>query len=85
MRVPQSTLLCCVVLLSVRFAVAENVDYEREVKPILQARCYSCHGALKQESGLRLDTGTLIRKGGDSGPAAVAEDGGTSQIGRAHV
>jgi hypothetical protein len=80
MRVPQSTLLCCVVLLSVRFAVAENVDYEREVKPILQARCYSCHGALKQESGLRLDTGTLIRKGGDSGPAAVAEDGGTSLL-----
>eukprot|EP00913_Durusdinium_trenchii_P013424 g12605.t1 len=47
-------------------------DGTREpVKPILVERCYSCHGSLKQESGLRLDTGRFIRKGGDSGPAAV--------------
>ena len=29
------------------------VDYVRDVKPILKERCYACHGALKQESGLR--------------------------------
>ena len=46
---------------------AADVDYLREVKPILQERCFACHGALKQESGLRLDTGSLIRQGGDSG------------------
>lgn len=43
------------------------VDYVRDVKPILKERCYACHGALKQESGLRLDTGVSIRRGGDSG------------------
>ncbi len=43
------------------------VDYGRDIKPILQARCYACHGALKQESGLRLDTGLLIRKGSENG------------------
>ena len=45
------------------------VDYEREIKPLLLQKCASCHGALKQNSGLRLDAGELIRKGGDSGPA----------------
>src|SRR5262245_12290929 len=37
---------------------AENggVDYAREIKPVLKARCYACHGALKQKGGLRVDT-----------------------------
>jgi cytochrome c5 len=50
------------------------VDYLRDVKPILEHSCFACHGATKQESGLRLDTGTSIHKGGDSGPAVVAGD-----------
>ncbi|MDX1929588.1 MAG: PSD1 and planctomycete cytochrome C domain-containing protein [Pirellulaceae bacterium] len=44
------------------------VDYVRDIKPILKTRCYACHGALKQESELRLDSGALLRKGGVSGP-----------------
>ena len=48
------------------------VDYVTQIKPILKARCFSCHGALKQEAALRLDTGKLLRKGGDSGAAVVA-------------
>ncbi|MGE5195696.1 MAG: DUF1549 domain-containing protein, partial [Deltaproteobacteria bacterium] len=48
---------------------AEKTDYLRDVKPILSRRCYACHGALKQKSGLRLDTAAAIRRGGDSGPA----------------
>ena len=35
------------------FADEAAVDYTRDVKPILHERCYSCHGALKQEGGLR--------------------------------
>ena len=42
---------------------AEPVDYLREIKPILKVRCFACHGALKQESKLRLDTGAGIRQG----------------------
>jgi len=52
-------------------AAADRVDYLRDVKPILAEKCYACHGALKQQSGLRLDTGPLIRKGGDSGLAIL--------------
>src|SRR5205807_2260871 len=40
--------------------------------PLLAARCYACHGALKQKSGLRLDTVELMKKGGDNGSAVVA-------------
>ncbi len=50
---------------------SEPVDYGRQVKPLLNARCYACHGALKQKAGLRLDTGASIRRGGDGGPAVV--------------
>ena len=49
--------------------LAGEVDYLRELKPILHERCYACHGALKQEAGLRLDTAALARQGGDSGVA----------------
>ncbi len=74
MRTLPSTLLLCAVLFSARLAVAEEVDYLKDVKPVFQARCYSCHGALKQEASLRLDTGALLRTGGDSGPAVSASD-----------
>lgn len=50
----------------------EAVDYLRDIKPILKSRCYACHGALKQESGLRVDTGQALRQGGDSGPAVIS-------------
>lgn len=53
------------------FAYCDDVDYLKQIKPVLKERCFACHGSLKQESDLRLDTGNLIRKGGDSGPAIV--------------
>jgi hypothetical protein len=51
---------------------AISPDYERDIKPILQQRCYPCHSRLKQKSELRLDAGGLIHKGGKHGPAIVA-------------
>jgi hypothetical protein len=50
---------------------AEPVDYLRDVKPLLTARCYACHGGLQQKGGLRLDTARFVREGGNSGPAVV--------------
>jgi hypothetical protein len=49
-------------------SAAEAVDYTRDVKPILKARCFACHGPLKQKSKLRLDTVAFMRKGGRNGP-----------------
>jgi hypothetical protein len=53
-------------------ALTAPVDYGSDVKPILERRCYACHGAFKQEAGLRLDTGAAIRQGAESGPVVMA-------------
>ncbi|WP_165252273.1 PSD1 and planctomycete cytochrome C domain-containing protein [Paludisphaera soli] len=50
-------------------AADETIDYLKQVKPILATRCYSCHGALKQKSGLRVDSVKALVEGGASGPA----------------
>ncbi|MCY2963220.1 MAG: PSD1 and planctomycete cytochrome C domain-containing protein [Planctomycetota bacterium] len=66
-----------VVLLLPAVAAAEDEPtgkYMHDVRPVLQKRCFSCHGALQQKGGLRLDTAQRIRTGGDSGPAVVPND-----------
>jgi len=65
---------------STALAADRPVDYVRDVKPILHERCFSCHGALKQNAKLRLDSGELIRKGGTSGPAVVAGKSAESRL-----
>ncbi|MDG2126800.1 MAG: DUF1553 domain-containing protein [Fuerstiella sp.] len=59
---------------------AEEVDYLTQIKPLLETKCYACHGVLKQEGGLRLETLALMAKGGDSGAALIAGDAATSMI-----
>ncbi|MDB4453844.1 DUF1553 domain-containing protein [bacterium] len=44
-----------------------DVDFERDVAPILAARCIECHGPEKQNQGLRLDLRAAAFAGGDSG------------------
>jgi len=50
---------------------SRDVDYTSRIKPLLAAKCYACHGALKQRSGLRLETRTLMLRGGDDGASIV--------------
>jgi hypothetical protein len=45
--------------------------FESQIRPVLAENCHQCHGARKQESGLRLDSRTAMLQGGDSGPAVV--------------
>ncbi|MGN6547404.1 MAG: PSD1 and planctomycete cytochrome C domain-containing protein [Aureliella sp.] len=72
MNFPASTCLSALILFaSTAWLRGEDVDYARDIKPLLQLRCYACHGALKQQSGLRLDTAELMLEGGDSGPAVA--------------
>ncbi len=59
---------------------AESVDYVRDIKPILRQRCFPCHGALKQEAELRLDTAVLMQRGGDSGSAIDPSDAQSSLL-----
>ncbi len=68
----------CLCLLAIFFATPlwafDAAQYQSHVRHVLKERCYACHGALKQEAGLRLDTVALMLKGGDSGSAIVASD-----------
>ena len=45
----------------------DSAGVAKEALVVLQARCWSCHGAEKQSGGLRLDSALAITKGGDSG------------------
>lgn len=51
--------------------IQEAVVYADMVQPVLQAKCYSCHGPQKQKGKLRLDQPELILKGGEDGKAVV--------------
>ncbi|MEX0611366.1 MAG: DUF1549 domain-containing protein [Pirellulales bacterium] len=62
-------IIACGVLIPQIAAAGEGVNYLGQIKPILAARCYPCHSALRQQSGLRLDTAALAIAGGDSGAA----------------
>ena len=53
---------------------ADAVNFDKQIRPIFKERCHSCHGAKKQESGLRLDKRQDAMAGGDTGPAIVPGD-----------
>ena len=57
-----------------------DVDYAKQIKPLLASKCYACHGVLKQEANLRLETRALLMTGGDSGAAIVPGDTDASLI-----
>src|SRR5687767_2167068 len=53
-------------------ALQTQVDFTRDVQPILQKHCYTCHSGEKVTAGgLRLDVRAAAMKGGDSGLAIV--------------
>ena len=52
-----------VLLLPLSAQAADPVDYRKDVKPVLQERCYACHGALAQKAKLRVDSGANLLKG----------------------
>lgn len=46
---------------------AAAVDFAKDIRPIFQARCLSCHAGQQAESGLRLDVRDEAKKGGVRG------------------
>jgi hypothetical protein len=86
LHVPASIGRCCFVgavllFFSSRHAwPADGVDFTRDVRPILKARCFACHGSLKQESGLRLDSAASALKGGDGGEVILPGQADASPI-----
>lgn len=48
-----------------------KITFERDIAPIFQKNCISCHGSEKPQGGLRLDNEAAAVKGGDSGKAII--------------
>ena len=67
--------LTCMATLS-----SHAADYLRDIKPVLKARCYACHGALKQKAGLRLDSAANIRKGAKGDAVITPGQPGESEL-----
>jgi uncharacterized membrane protein len=68
----RSFFLAIVFVLAASSLWAAEVDYLRDIKPLLVARCSACHGAVRHKAGLRLDAAPLLRKGSKHGPVLVA-------------
>jgi len=50
------------------------------IRPILAARCYTCHGPEVQQNGLRLDSLAAVLKGSDNGRVVIPGDSGKSPL-----
>ena len=53
---------------------ADAVDFDRDIKPILEISCVKCHGEEKPKGGLQITTRAKAIKGGDSGTVLVPGD-----------
>lgn len=60
---------------------SDGVDFFRDIKPILEARCYDCHQGSKVKGGLRLDSLAAALQGGNAdGPAIVPHKSAASPL-----
>jgi hypothetical protein len=61
-------------------APAPPPSFAKDVAPILDKWCVSCHGEKEAQADLRLDSYDAILKGGDDGPVIVPGDPDQSQL-----
>ena len=59
---------------------ADRRFFEERVRPLLAEHCHACHGAKKQQSGLRLDSRAAVLKGSDNGPVVVPREPAGSRL-----
>ena len=52
-------------------ATASHVDYAKDIRPILAARCYECHGPEKHKGGFRADSKSQALAATDSGDVPI--------------
>lgn len=56
------------------------IVYEDLIQPLLQQKCYSCHGRNKQKGGLRMDKITGLLKGGKDGVVLIPGNASNSEL-----
>src|SRR5258707_672103 len=52
-------------------AAAPELSFEKDVRPILKAHCFHCHGEDRTKGGLDVRLVSLLLDGGGTGPAIV--------------
>ncbi len=57
-----------------------QVEFARDIAPILQKRCVACHGPAVQSGALRLDAGVAASAGGKHGKPIVPGNAGASRL-----
>ena len=57
-----------------------EIDFARDVQPLLNKHCVDCHGPEKQKGGLRLDNKTSAFQGGDEGKVIVPDRSAESRL-----
>ena len=51
---------------------ANAVDFDKDVKPVLERRCAKCHAYGKRQAGLSMETRESLLKGGENGKVVEA-------------
>ncbi len=57
-----------------------NIDFSKDIQPILAKNCYACHGPDKQKADLRLDQRSRALKGSENGPVIVPGKSAESRL-----
>jgi mono/diheme cytochrome c family protein len=71
--IASASVFICAAAYSADAPSAEQIEvFEKQVRPLLVQNCNECHGAKKQEAGLRLDTQAGFLKGSDGGVVFTA-------------
>jgi mono/diheme cytochrome c family protein/uncharacterized membrane protein len=60
--------------------IQEAQVYADVINPLLQAKCYSCHGPRKQKGKLRMDDPLLLMKGGKDGAVIIPSNVTKSEL-----
>ncbi len=67
-------------LSSASFSAEPEIDFVKQIEPILRTSCISCHGSEEEEGGLRLDVKQRLFDGGDNGKVITPGDGAKSRL-----
>ncbi len=65
---------------STQAAATTSVSFAKDIEPLLNSRCISCHGGDRTEKGLSLKTYDDVMKGSENGPVVVAGNADQSKL-----